>query len=150
MKPKFTIVAMVVLAAILIASPVLAAGSSRAMEVAKQVPIKKKWKKATVISMTAAINRDEGVAVTGTGRINVAIKMTNKAFIQYRGEDEWVKITSSTVCIEWLKAKKSQRIKCKDLVAESMAEDRMISINARLIDGEFRARRVQMLQPRLP
>ena len=150
MKRKLTIVVMVVLAAILIANPVLAVGSSRSMEVAKQIPKKRKWKNATVISMTADINMDEDVANTGTGRINVAIKMTNRAFIQYRGEDEWVRITGSTVCIEWLRATKSKRIPCSELVAESMKYDRMISINARLINGEFKARRVQMFQPRLP
>jgi len=137
---------MVVLAAILIASPVLAAGSSHSMEVAKQGP----KKKPTSISMTATINRDEGVVQTGIGWIYVGIQMTNKAFIQYRGEDEWVKITRKTACIEWLRATKSRKIKCSDLVDKAMDDDRMVSIYARVKDGEFTARRVQISQPRVP
>ena len=78
MKQKLTIVAMVVLAAILIASPVLAAGSSHPMEVAKQGP----KKKPTVISMTGTItwsNSDKTL-------IEILVRMTNKAFIVYRGQ----------------------------------------------------------------
>jgi hypothetical protein len=143
---KLTIVAMVVIAAILIASPVLAAGSSHPMEVAKQGP----KKKPTSISMTATIKIDRVDAATNTGRIYVGIQMTNKAFIQYRGDEEWVKITRKTACIEWLKATKSRKIKCSDLVDKAMDDGRMVSIYARVKDGEFIARRVQISQPRVP
>jgi hypothetical protein len=140
--------AMVVLAAILIATPVLAAGSSHPREAANPSP----KKQPTIISMTGTIMTDDGVARTGTGQIYFAIQMTNKAFRQYRGETEWVKINGSTVCILWLKSQKSTRISCSELVAKSMNTGTMISINAKVDPKtkEFTARRVQLNQPRVP
>ena len=142
MKRKLTIVAMVVLAAILIASPALAAGSSQPMEVAKRGPIKQ----PTIISMTAKIHLDYISSSTDTGRIYVAIQMTNKAFIQYRGEKDWVRITADTKCLDWVKGKKSVRIDCSEL-----SVDDKVSINAR-VDPKTKvitARRVQRKQPRI-
>jgi len=138
-----------VLAAILIASPVLAVGPSTLVEM-REAAIKK----PTIISMTATIQEDAGskaVVDSGVGRLSVAIQMTNRAFIQYRGEQGDVDITKTTLCVKWLQAKKSIRIPCKDLVAESVKDGLMVSINAKVIgDGVFQARRVTLYQPRLP
>ena len=141
MKGKLTIVALVVLAVVLTASPVLAVGSGQPMEVGK-VP----KKQPTVISMTAKIKQDYISSSTDTGQIYVAIQMTNKAFIQYRGEQDWVKITDNTLCLDWVKGKKSVRIDCSDL-----GVDDKVSINAK-VDPKTKvitARRVQRKQPRI-
>jgi hypothetical protein len=138
LKQKLTILAMVVLATIFIATPVLAVGSSRTMEVAKRTP--------TVISMTATIKTDYISRYTDVGSIYVAIQMTNRAFIQYRGESEWVRITSGTKCLQWVNKRKSIPMDCSDL----NPEDR-ISVNAR-IDPESKvitARQVWLKQPRV-
>lgn len=139
---------MVVLAAMLIATPVLAAGSSHPREAANPNP----KKQPTIISMTGTIVIDDGVAYSGTGQLYFAIQMTNKAFRQYRGATEWVKINGSTVCILWLKSQKSTRISCSELVSKSMDAGTMISINAKVDPKtqEFTARRVQLNQPRVP
>ena len=135
LKKKLTIVVMVVLAAILIASPVLAAGSSHPMEVANPSP----KKQPTIISMTATILTD------GTACIDVKIQMTNRAFIQYRGREEPVYI-GNAVCYDWVKGKKSIRIDCSQL-----AKNDKVSINARVDPGSkmITARRVLRRQPRI-
>ena len=129
--------ATVVLAAIFVATPVLA-GSSRTIEVAKKTP--------TVISMTATISRDYIDEGTNTGQLYVAIQMTNRAFIQYRGEQDWVRITGRTVCLEWVSKKKSIRIDCSDLDFGDK-----ISVNARIDPNTkvITARRVWLKQPRV-
>jgi hypothetical protein len=126
---------MVVLAAILIATPVLAAGSSHPREAANPSP----KKQPTIISMTATIVTD------GSSRIEVKIQMTNKAFIQYRGDVEWVNIDSA-VCYEWLKAKKSKKINC-----DLLGKDDRVSINAKVdpVSKTITARRVTLKQPRI-
>lgn len=126
---------MVVLAAMLIATPVLAAGSSHPREVAKKTP----KKQPTIISMTATILTD------GSSKIEVKIQMTNRAFIQYRGNVEWVDIDSA-VCYEWLKAKKSRKINC-----DSLQDGDKVSINARIDPASkaITARRVTLKQPRI-
>ena len=134
MKKKLTIVVMVVLAAILIASPVLAAGSSHSMEVAKQGP----KKKPTVISMTGTI-----MSISGT-QIKVKIQMTNKAFIKYRGTTQWVRTTTSTRYILW-DGQTRAYIKFRNLAIGDK-----VSINAKVRSGVFVARRVQVRQPRYP
>lgn len=143
MKQKLTLVAMLVLAAILIASPVLAAGSSHPL-VEKQDP--KKWKKPTIISMTGNFT-----ALNPDGTYDFWVQMTNKAFLKYRKTTVQVRIKEGTVCILWLRAQKSKRIDCSKLVDESLATGSMVSINAKVKDNEeFWARRVQASQPRLP
>jgi hypothetical protein len=133
---------MVVLAAIFIATPVLAASSSHPMEVANPSP----KKQPTIISMTATILTDK-VASDNTGTFEVAIKMTNRAFIKYRGEVEWVTITRNTKCLEWIKPNKSKTIPCA-----SLKEDDRVSINAKVdpVTKVFTARRVTIYQPRTP
>ena len=128
---------MVVMAAILIASPVLAIGSSQPIEAAKEGP----KKQPTSISLTGKIVDKNG---SGT-EIDVAIRMTNKAFIQYRGKTMPVDI-SSALCLEWLKAKKSKAISCS-----SLAVGDKVSIIARVDPQtkDFTARRVQRKQPRI-
>jgi len=142
LKRKLTIVAMVVLAAIFIASPVLAAGSSHLREAANPSP----KKQPTIISMTATILGDN-VGADNKGEFVVAIKMTNRAFIQYRGDVETVKITASTKCVEWLRSGKSRPIACS-----SLDKDDTVSINARFDPAkkDFTARRVTIKQPRVP
>jgi hypothetical protein len=135
LKRKLTILAVVVLAAVLIASPVLAAGSSHPMEVAKQGP----KMQPTIISMTGTIMQD------GTAQISVKIQMTNTAFIQYRGQIEPVVILGA-VCYDWVKGKKSTPISFGNLAAGDK-----VSINAR-VDPETKvitARRVLRKQPRI-
>jgi len=133
LKKKLTIVVMVVLAAILIASPVLAAGSSHPMEVAKKQP--------TVISMTGKIVGEDR---SGT-EIDVLIQMTNRAFIQYRGQTKSVDI-SDALCVEWVNGKKSETIDCG-----SLGTGDKVSIIARVDPQtkDFTARRVQLKQPRI-
>ena len=129
---------MVAIATVFIASPVLAAGPSRTMEVATGTP--------TVISMTATIRLDYISRSTDTGRIYVAIKMTNRAFIQYRGKSDWVRITDGTVCLNWVNSSKSESIDCSALNPGDK-----VSINAR-IDPDTKiisARRVLRYQPRV-
>ena len=91
MKGKFTAVTLVVLAAILIATPVLAAGSSQPVEVAKQGPKKKQ----TVISMTGTI-----LSKSGT-QVQIRIVMTNKPFAKYRRTVQWVSTTKYTKFYSW-------------------------------------------------
>ena len=134
MIKKLTIVAMVVLAAILVASPVLAAGSSHPMEVAKLAAIKK----PTVISMTGTI-----MSISGT-QLKVKIQMTNKAFIKYRGTTQWVRSTKYTRYILW-DGKTREYIKFGDLAVGDK-----VSVNAKVASGVFTARRVQVRQPRYP
>lgn len=130
--------AMIVLAALFIASPVLAAGPSRLTEVAIATP--------TIISMTATIDLNYISTLTDTGRIYVEIKMTNRAFIQYRGEHDWVRITDSTKCLDWVNSGKSVKIDCSKL-----GVDNKISVNARIDPdtGIIWARRVLRYQPRI-
>ena len=130
---------MVVLAAIFIATPVLAAGSSQSMG-AKQGP--KKRKKQTRISMTGTItwlNSDKTM-------IEFLVQMTNKPFIAYRGETVSVD-TSEATCIVWSKPGKSERKPC----SEVLGDDKKVSIIAVVnrTDWTFKARRVQYKQPRI-
>ena len=138
MKRIFATVVMVVLAAIFVATPVLAV-SSRNIEAAKKTP--------TVISMTATIKQDNVDERTDTGQIYVAIQMTNRAFIQYRGQQDWVRITASTVCLEWVNKKKSVQIDCSELDF-----DDRISVNARIDPNTkvITAKKVWLKQPRVP
>jgi len=138
LKQKLTILAMVVLATIFIATPVLAAGSSRTMLVAK------KWNKPTVISMTGTIVDLAKDPVTGEDRIRIKIQMTNRAFIQYRGETVWVFDASTTKYFLWDGTTRSP------WSYDLLSIDDKISINARVIGGVFKARRVQVNQPRIP
>ena len=123
---------MVVLAAILIASPVLAAGSSQPME-AKQGPKKKQ----TVISMTGTI-----LSISGT-QLKIKIIMTNKPFAKYRRTTQWVKTTVYTKYYSW-DGKTREPIRFSDLKAGDK-----VAINAKVKDGTFTARRVQRKQPRI-
>lgn len=143
MKGKLAVAAVVVLAAILIASPVLALGSGDPTLAANPAP----KKQPTIISLTGTVLTDSVYATTDTGKFEVAIQMTNRAFIQYRGEVEWVKITADTLCVEWVSTKKSVRIDCA-----TVDRTDKVSINARVDPQtkEFTARRVTLYQPRLP
>ena len=124
--------AVVVLAAILIAIPVLAAGSSQPLE-AKQGPKKKQ----TVISMTGTI-----LSISGT-QVQIKIAMTNKPFIKYRRTIQWVNVTDYTTFYSW-DGKTRERIEFDDLVAGDK-----VAINAKVKNGIFTARRVQRKQPRI-
>ena len=138
MKQKLIVLAMIVLATVLIASPVLAAGSSRIMEVAKRTP--------TVISMTATIDSVDLDSRANTGKIDITIRMTNRAFIQYRGRSVEVVIADNTVCLDWVNKSKSVGIDCS-----ALGDDDKISVNAR-IDPDTKvitARRVLRYQPRI-
>jgi hypothetical protein len=127
LKRTFTVVAMVVLAAILIASPVLAAGSSRTMEVA--------IKKPTRMFMTATIEIDQIHPEDENGQIYVEIYMTNRAFRQYRGEFAWVKIEyGTTLCLDWVNKRKSKPIPmdCGDLT-----KDDKVNIKAKVVEDAY-------------
>jgi hypothetical protein len=129
---------MAVLVTILIASPVLAAGSSRITEVAK------KWGKPTIISMTGTIVGLATDPSTGQDKIQIKIQMTNRAFIQYRGATVWVFDTTTTKYFIWDGTTRSPYS-----YAQLKINDK-ISINARVSGGVFKARRVQVSQPRIP
>jgi hypothetical protein len=133
-KQKLTLVAMLVLAAIFIATPVLAAGSSRSMDVGKQGPRKKQ----TRISMTGTIKE-----VNGTG-IVLLVQKTNKPFIAYRGERVPVD-TDGAACRKWVEGK-SVRTGCSEI----LKLDYKVSIIATVdrVYWTFTARRVQLNQPR--
>jgi hypothetical protein len=128
---------MVVLAAILIASPVLAAGSSHPTDV--KIFAKKKWGKPTVISMTGTLIGDPA-----GGEITIHIRMTNRAFIQYRGETLDVYTDGSTKYFTW---DGKTRLPYS---FDRLGDGDKVTINARLIGGYFYARRVQVNQPRIP
>lgn len=130
---------MIVLAAILIASPVLAAGSSNTMEMYQ---VGKKWKKPTIISLTGEIKEVRG------SEIDVAIQMTNKAFREYRLTKQTIDITDA-LCLEWTNKGKSESFDCAqldkpDTVAIIAKVDRTDPENV-----TFTARRVQKKQPRI-
>ena len=129
---------MVVLAAIIIASPVLAAGTSNAIEVAKQGP----KKLPTVISMTATIFAVD----KANKKVYVRIQMTNRAFIQYRGDYEWVQTNSTTKYYSWDGTTRSPYSFDRLVVGDR------VSINATVnpTTKAFTARRVQVNQPRIP
>jgi hypothetical protein len=137
LKRKLTIVVMVVLAAIFIATPVLAAGSSHPTDV--KIFAKKKWEKPTVISMTGTLDGDPAA-----GTITIEIRMTNKAFIQYRGKTIDVYTDGSTKYFTW-----DGKTRLPYSFRELEDGDK-VSINARLIGDDFYARRVQVSQPRIP
>lgn len=138
MKRTLTIVVLAVLAVIMIASPVLATGSGSIREVAKRTP--------TVISMTAKILKDSVDEITDTGDFYVAIQMTNRAFIEYRGTQDTVIIDDSTVCLEWVNQKKSILIDCSDVNFGDK-----ISVNARIDSSKtITAKRVWLKQRRIP
>ena len=120
---KLTIVAMVVLAAILIASPVLAAGSSRTIEVAKRTP--------TRMFMTATIETDNIQPGDKEGQVYVKIYMTNRAFIQYRGEFSWVEIDDNTLCLDWVKKRKAKLI---PLDCGELSKDDKVNIKAKVVE----------------
>ena len=131
------IVAMVMLAAILIASPVLAAGPGHPIEVAKRQP--------TVISLTGRILAENR---SGT-EIDVKIQMTNRAFIQYRGTTQTIDI-SSALCLKWVNRKKSETIDCEADLGPTDTVAIIAKVNR--TDPEnvtFTARRVQLKQPRI-
>jgi hypothetical protein len=134
--------AMVVMAAILVASPVLAAGSSSTAGVRQ---VAKKWKKPTVISMTGTVLA-LGVDPDTNAKeaIKIDIRMTNRAFIEYRGKIKWVDTTPTTLYILW-DGKTREYITYDDLKVGDK-----ISINARVYGEVFKARRVQAYQPRIP
>jgi hypothetical protein len=123
---------MVVLAAILIASPVLAAGSSQSLE-AKQGPEKKQ----TVISMTGTI-----LSISGT-QVQIKIAMTNKPFAKYRRTIQLVNTTTYTKFYSW-DGRTREPITFSDLKVGDK-----VAINAKVKDGTFTARRVQRRQPRI-
>ncbi len=128
------IVAMVMLAAIFIASPVLAAGSRYPIEVVKRTP--------TVISLTGKIVEDGGT------KIDVAIQMTNKAFREFRLTTQTIDI-SDALCLEWTSEGKSQSFDCDDLAKYNTVA--IIAKVSKTDSGEvtFTARRVQKSQLRI-
>jgi hypothetical protein len=140
-KQKLTLVTMLVLAAILIATPVLAAGSSHSMDVAKQGP----RKKPTRISMTGTIT---AWSIDRT-KIYLLVQKTNKPFIGLKNREVWVIIDENTLCVEWLDGNKSKKIDCGSLDPRNK-----VSIIATVVDRinwpwTFAASRVQLKQPRI-
>ena len=122
MKRIFATVIMVVLAAIFIATPVLA-GASRTMEVA--------IKKPTRMFMTATIETDNIQPGDKEGQVYVKIYMTNRAFIQYRGEFSWVEIDDNTLCLDWVNKRKA---KLKSLDCGELSKDDKVNIKAKVVE----------------
>jgi hypothetical protein len=141
LKRKLTIVAMVVLAAIFIATPVLAAGSSHPREAANPTP----KKQPTIISMTATI------LSVGKDTIDVKIQMTNRAFIQYRRTEQTVRTNGTTKYVLWVNGRPSGTV----IGFADLTVGQKVSINARVVPETpespltFTARRVQVNQPRI-
>jgi hypothetical protein len=79
--------------------------------------------------MTATIEIDDINPRTDEGRIYVEIYMTNRAFIQYRGDFTWVKITGTTLCLDWVNKTKSVKIDCSVLSAQDK-----VNIKAKVIE----------------
>ena len=68
--------------------------------------------------MTATIEIDDIDPGEDNGKIYVKIYMTNRAFIQYRGDFAWVEINDdTTLCLDWVNKRKSKPkpIDCGDL-----------------------------------
>ena len=141
MKQKLTVLAMVAMAALFIATPVLAAGSSRTMEVAKRTP--------TILSMTATITKLPAISTASqTGTIYVRIYMTNRAFIQYRGQSAEVEISDNTVCLKWANKRKSR---LETMACSELGYLDKVSVIARVDpeSKEITARRVLLSQKRI-
>lgn len=117
---------MVVLAAIFVVTPVLA-GAGRTMEVAV--------KKPTRMFMTATIEQGY-INPNNVGQIYVEIYMTNRAFIQYRGDSVWVEIDEDTLCLDWVKTKRKSKaitIDCSDLNPDLTTEKIKVNIKAKVL-----------------
>jgi hypothetical protein len=134
-RKKLMVLVMVGLAFVLLAGPVLAAGSGRdAHWAVKQGP----KRKAHVISMTGTIQW------AGNGTISVTVQMTNKPFVVKRGQTVLVKTTSNTVYYFW-SGKNRRRASFGDLVG-----GQKVSINALVTTTAITARRVEVNKPRYP
>ena len=124
MRRIFATLIMVVLAAIFVVTPVLA-GAGRTMEVAV--------KKPTRMFMTATIETDNMQPGDKEGQIYVKIYMTNRAFIQYRGEFAWVKIEDgTTLCLDWVNKRKAQLI---PIDCGELNEDDKVNIKAKVTEN---------------
>jgi hypothetical protein len=132
-RKKLMVLAMVGLAFVLLAGPVLAAGSGRdAHWAVKQGP----KRKAHVISMTGTIAWVSGSV------ISVNVQMTNKPFLVKRGQMVSVE-TAYAVCYVWTG---KTRNRCG---SNALSPTARVSINARVSsNGYITARRVEVDKPR--
>jgi hypothetical protein len=140
-RKKLMVLVMVGLAFVLLAGPVLAAGSGRdAHWAVKQGP----KRKAHVISMTGTI-----LSATCSA-ISVDVQMTNKPFLVKRGQQVQVDTTSNPVYVIW----ENPRIRTRDcsLVIGYLSSNTKVSINARVTTigttTTITARRVEVKKPR--
>ena len=81
--------------------------------------------------MTATIETDNIHLGDKEGQIYVKIYMTNRAFIQYRGEFSWVKITDNTLCLDWVNKRKA---KLKSLDCGELSKDDKVNIKAKVVE----------------
>jgi len=100
-------------------------------------------KRPTSISLTGKIVEDRG------SEIRVAIRMTNRAFIQYRNTTQTIDIDNA-LCFKWVSETKSETLDCD----EDLGEDDTVAVIARVTRTDsgnviFTARRVQLKQPRI-
>jgi hypothetical protein len=133
MRKRLMVLALVGLAFVLLAGPVVAAGSGRDTTLAaKQGP----RRRAHVISMTGIIKGFEGKD------ISVYVQMTNKPFLVKRGQTVLVETSPSTIYYVWNSTGR-HRASFDDL-----EKDQKVSINALVADAEITARRVEVNRPR--
>jgi len=120
---------------VLLASPVLAAGSGRdTYQAVMQGPTRL----AHVISMTGTITR------LGTQSFYVYVQMTNKPYIVSRGTTVLVGTNARTLFYVW-NGKTHQRV-----TFAALAVGQRISINAQVTTTAITASRVEVSKPRYP
>ena len=141
-RKKLMVLAMVGLAFVLLAGPVLAVGSGRdAHWAVKQGP----KRKAHVISMTGTI------AWATCSAISIDVQMTNKPFLVKRGDNVQVDtISLNPVYVVWEKNNtRTKTRKCED-IKDRLYSGQKVRINA-LINVKtdyITARRVEVNKPR--
>ena len=139
MRKKLTVLVLVGLALVLLAGPALAAGSGRTTYVKKTDPYN--GRKPHVISLTGKVLK------SADNSIYVYIQMTNRPFISYRGDTEWITALSTITYITW--EGKTRTIGLPDSGLTYLV-GKKVSINGRVADGKITARRVEVSKPRYP
>jgi hypothetical protein len=138
-RKKRIVLALIGLACLLLAVPVLAAGAGRdAVLAVKKVP----RSQHQVISMTGRIEAVD----TANKRIYVTVQLTNKPHLVVRGKTVWVGTTSTTVYYVW-----KDKIRRRATFG-ALAVGQKVSINARVAKTAttttITARRVEVNKPR--
>jgi len=138
MRRFLTVLALVGMAFVLIAGPVLAAGSGRDSVVAQQKTV---WPKYHIISFTGTIT-----SIPAANKFYVQIQITNNPYIAKRGTVELVTTTSSTVYVVWSGTTPTTLSSSTGFSTLDVGDS--VSINALATTSITTARRVEVNKPR--